>query len=629
MKSDLTGDNLPLPMYHSTAASQVTIQIDENGNFINAEIVAKKESVTIIPVTEESGTRGNGIFPMPLTDKISYIAGDYAKYCSPTKKNDKGEKIPNPKLNEEYRKQYLNQLHEWAEGKYTHPSVKAIYEYVKKGTVITDLVQKGILKLDAESEKLDESKINGTAQEDITIRFIVGTKKTWEDKSLYDSFISYNKTKMKNTQLCYATGEEGPVTYKHPNKILSEASKAKIISSNDEKGFTYRGRFNNVSEAISIGYDFSQKIHNALKWLIKNNEAGFNENSPYNISKKYGSLRMIIWRSGLGYVAEPMCSINDYGEEDEEQSYDSGFVFKEKLKNKIFGNSSEKLSPDEKIMIMVLDATDEKQGRVSIISYSELNVSKYNENVQKWHEGIAWPQFNPSKKKEELDSFSIRDIATYAYGIEYEKEDGTKSVKCKDAVMRDVVSRLLPCVIDGKRIPTDIVNSIVKKASNPQSYDIKSYNFNKVLAIACGLVQKYNIDYYKGDVQNMGYDENNTSRSYLFGCLLAIADYAERKAYSEDDRDTRETNARRNWNAFCNRPAETWKKIEAKLQPYLKKLKGNKEYYLCLIDTIVNKISAENFNNKKLNSDYLLGYHHFRAYIANHNKNNNEKKVED
>lgn len=42
-----------------------------------------------------------------------------------------------------------------------------------------------------------------------------------------------------------------------------------MISSNDKTNFTYRGRFHDVGEAYTISYEASQKVHNALKWLIE------------------------------------------------------------------------------------------------------------------------------------------------------------------------------------------------------------------------------------------------------------------------------------------------------------------------------------------------------------------------
>ena len=633
MKSDLEPENKPLPPYHSTAQAQITIQIDENGNFLSAEKVDKKEAFTIIPATESSATRSIGAVPHPLTDQIGYIAGDYSKYCN-KEKTEKNHKKPNCKYDkEEYREKYLRQLQEWAEGSFSHPSIKAVYEYVKKGTVMADLINSGVIQLEKSTGRVgEEIKIDGKTQDEVTVRFIVGAKKTWEDVNVYNSFIKHIESKAEKVQLCYATGEVVPITEKHSSKILTEGSKAKLISSNDKNGFTYRGRFNNANEAVSIGYEFSEKMHNALKWLIRNQGVSFREGKPYRISRKYGALKVLIWKDSMGYIAEPTCAINEYGEEEEETKYNPGTVFKEKLKKKIFGANKDNIDPNEKVIIMALDAVDEKQGRISIVEYNEMSTSEYNENIQKWHDGIAWEQYNPVKSRYEINSFSVYDIATCAYGIEKKNSDGTAKIECKDGVMKSTITRLLKCIIWGKRIPVDIVDAIVEKAKNPQNYDTNGYNFNKVLAVACGLVQKYNIDHNKGGMQYMGYNKNNTNRSYLFGCLLAIADHAERASYTSEEKKIRITNAKRQWRDFSKKPADNWNRLEIKLQPYLKKLKGKKERYANWIDEIMNKFADGDFSNKRLSSDFLLGYYHFNRYITiinNKDDNkNNEKNME-
>ena len=93
--------------------------------------------------------------------------------------------------------------------------------------------------------------------------------RTWKDFSLYESFILYQSENQDRLQLCYATGKNTSCTYKHPSKIRNAGDKAKLISSNDERGFSYRGRFDSKEQALSVGYEFSQKMHNALKWLIE------------------------------------------------------------------------------------------------------------------------------------------------------------------------------------------------------------------------------------------------------------------------------------------------------------------------------------------------------------------------
>jgi CRISPR-associated protein Csd1 len=66
------------------------------------------------------------------------------------------------------------------------------------------------------------------------------------------------------------TGENGYAAKQHPRKIRHPGDGAKLISSNDGSGFTFRGRFTDPSglEAASVSFDVTQKAHNALRWLI-------------------------------------------------------------------------------------------------------------------------------------------------------------------------------------------------------------------------------------------------------------------------------------------------------------------------------------------------------------------------
>ena len=52
-------------------------------------------------------------------------------------------------------------------------------------------------------------------------------------------------------------------------KIRNEGDGAKLISANDSQNFTYRGRFITKEEAFAVGNETSQKLHNALKWIIR------------------------------------------------------------------------------------------------------------------------------------------------------------------------------------------------------------------------------------------------------------------------------------------------------------------------------------------------------------------------
>lgn len=593
-----------LPISHSTANAQIQVTLDEDGNFISADTVIKEEAETIIPVTEDSGARSSGICPMPLADKLIYIAGDYSKYAV-------GKKADN----EDYFSAYISQLKQWSESEYTHPAVTAIYHYLSKARIMCDLVNAGVLKCEDKTGKLaDKIKIFGIAQEDAFVRFCVNyadlsrSNQTWTDRSLYESFIGYNRSRMNHVQLCYATGKECPVTYKHPSKIRNSGDKAKLISANDESGFTYRGRFKNKEEVISVGYEASQKMHNALKWLIARQGMSF------------GSMTVVAWTQALEELPDITKNPRDWDDDfdDDGVVIDSGQQYKELIQQMIFSYRS-KLKPNTKVMIMAVDAAT--TGRLSIAMYAELEESRFYHNLEQWHTDTATLRYNRKKNCSEVYSFGIYDIANSTYGTEQNER-----LVCDKNVFSKVVLRLFSCMAEGTPLPDDIVRCLYHNASNPSAYE-KAYNHRQVLRTACGMIRKMNIEKRKG-VISLAYDPNETNRSYLFGCLLAIADKAERDAYEEEDRNKRVTTARRYWNRFSQNPYQTWQRIEEHLNPYFDKLGESRVYYQKKIQKIMDKMTLENFEkNQALEPEYLLGYHHFMAYMYSGNKG--KKKEEE
>ena len=123
----------------------------------------------------------------------------------------------------------------------------------------------------------------------------------------------------------------------------------------------------------------------------------------------------------------------------------------------------------------------------------------------------------------------------------------------------------------------------------------------------------------------MAYDKNETDRSYLYGCLLAIADKTESDTFEKGE--TRITNAKRYWNVFSSRPYQTWKIIEERLQPYLDKLGNYRTVYEKRVQEIMDKMDLKTFeDNSKLEPAYLLGYHHYTSYMYTKNAENNEEE---
>lgn len=602
-----------LPVFHSTANAQIEITLTEDGCFDSARrIEDKSETVTIIPVTESSGSKSSGIVPHPFADKLIYIAGDYTEYTD-NKHND-----------ELKYSAYIDQLGKWYDSAYCCKAVEAVYIYLKKSCLISDLVSRRILNVDEETGKLTNEKICGISQCDCFVRFriifndISFEGRTWLDKKLYDSFIAWNSRTDSETQLCYATGTDCVCTYKHPAKIRNSGDKAKLFSTNDENGFKYRGRFTSKEQAVSISYEFSQKMHNGLKWLI--------QRQGINIAS---SLTILSWESAMQDIPDiTVDSYNFFGAGMEEYNVgleqndiqnmlpDTLPAFKSQLNKIIFGYQS-KLDINSKIMVMMLDSAT--TGRLSMTMYDELLSTKFFANLEKWHSDTAWRRFNGKEKRNFIGSFNIHDIAECAYGTEQGNE-GKEFIKCKDSIQKEVYSRIIPCIIGNRKFPEDITRLLVNKASRPLSYK-KYYNWRRVLETACGFIRKNTIE-KKGECE-MSLDKESCSRDYLYGRLLAIADAAESSTYAKGEE--RITNARRYFEAFANRPYQTWDVIYKRLLPYLNKMsEGTRIYYSKMITDIFEKMDHnESMNNAKLKPEYLHAYSCQLSEIYKSNKEEN------
>lgn len=624
-----------LPVAHSTANAQIEVTLSEDGTFQSAKkIEDKKDAVTIIPVTEDSGSRGVGIAPHPFADKLIYIAGDYVSYVS-----EKAERAKKSYA------AYLEQLKAWAEGNHSHPAVRAIYAYLQKGCLIQDLLTASVLNLDEQTGKLGKEKICDVVQSDCMVRFRVyqlnpGSRdETWLDSTLYESWIAQNEEQNASQQvrqLCYATGKVTECSYKHPNKIRNAGDKAKLFSSNDESGFSYRGRFQNKEQAISIGYDFSQKMHNALRWMI--------QRQGNSIGR---TMTLLAWESDLEKLPNLMESssemFSDYKEQCGESQDDIDIFdiptsdfgadvapertfasYQENLKKVIFSYQNN-MKPLSNVMVMVLDSAT--TGRLSMTMYTQMEHSEFFKSLKAWHEQTAWRYWR--KKKFDIFSFSLYDIVNCAYGTEQ-----GNFLKCDDKLMPFTISRLLPCVLGEQAFPMDLLHALCDRASYPQAYDQK-YNWDLVVACACGMLRR-KIYEQKGEC-NMELDETCTRRDYLYGRLLAVAEVAESVVLNKKEgNDTRITNARRYFTAFVNQPYRTWNVIRQRLEPYISFMpKPQRNYYCTLIDEITGMFDHAAFmDNSKLEPEYLHAYSCQLQKISadkkrkNQNDSTNEEETE-
>ncbi|WP_410985034.1 type I-C CRISPR-associated protein Cas8c/Csd1 [Bacillus cereus] len=579
-----------LPISHTTQTAHIEVSITEDGEFHTAEIISKNDASTLIPCTESSANRaGSKIAPYPLHDKLSYVAGDFVTYGGKIKK-------------EEPFSYYISQLKEWSVSPYTTAKVKSIYTYLSKGRLIKDLVEKGILHVDTRGKLIEAwdkkteaflgekppifSVVTGN-QESAFVRFNVYSPnkmltKVWKDPEMYDSFIKFYSNFLGKDDYCYVIGKVMPSTDKHANKIRNAGDKAKLISANDTSGFTFRGRFNRANDVANISYDVSQKAHNALKWLI--NKQG----------KIIDQRVFLIWGNNAEDVPSFVeDSYNIYSmdlrttKKQEIKSY-THEQFSDEVAKAIDGYKNN-LSSSANVNILLLDSAT--TGRLAVLYYRNMNKEMYLNGLKNWHSTCAWEHRYRRNDKGDFVHFygapATKDIAFAAYGP-----------KANEKIVKGLMERMLPCIIDKQNVPFDIIRSAFQRASNPVA--MERWEWEKTLSIVCALINKQ-------EGYNLGLDKESNDRDYLFGRLLAIADVLERNALNPSD--SRATNARRYMNSFSQHPERTWRTIQGALQPYQARLGEKVWYYNKLIDEVGSRIKIEDFNNKPLSGRYLLGFY--------------------
>ena len=233
-------------------------------------------------------------------------------------------------------------------------------------------------------------------------------------------------------------------------------------------------------------------------------------------------------------------------------------------------------------------------GRMAITFYRELKGSDFLNRVQSWHEQYAWLQ-NFGKDSKFVGAPAPRDIAEAAYGR-----------RLDDNLRKATLERLLPCIIDGQMLPRDLLESVVRRTCNRVGFE--HWEGEKYLGIACALFRGS----YKG-VYQMTLETDRTSRDYLYGRLLSIAEHIEGRALYVGG-EKRDTTAAKLMQRFADRPSSTWRTIELALTPYKARLLAKRPAFLhgmkTLLDEVVASFEGDDFlSDRKLSGEFLLGYH--------------------
>ncbi len=642
------------PYFHKREQCHIEIIIDDQGNFIRAESLVKeiaygnkkywKGENTIIPVTPKSLTgRTSGPAPYPLAEQIQYIASDYPDYGGAKKS---------------YFNDYIKLLNSWlGSGDNCHFKVTAIAKYVSKGTVVSDLLRVGVLFAYKENNstllinkwaqqgpddpggkrKLPKPPllhaVNNNEQGNAKVRWRVQRAgdpddSTWNDIGLAGKWQAFQGNVNKTNGFCQITGKESFVASSHPKGIVPKVNDAKLISAPSDKSYlTYQGRFTSFEQPCGVSFEVSQKSHNVLRWLIERQGYTANDTQVY-----------VSWAVSGKSIPEPlldswtlMTGDTPLQTEVEAESKktlpqvdhgrDLGDFFAQQF-NKYLSGYRALLEPNEQIIIMGLGSAT--TGRMGITYYRELLASEFLERIHDWHIQFAWPQrhTNPKSKKKPIWPVSTpvpRVIAEAAYG---------------DILKKSLLERILPCIVDGRPFPRDVMLAAVRRASNRSAYKTdKQWEWERNLGVACALFKGFYMrhpDKTKRREYTMALEENRDSRDYLYGRLLAIADYIEKKALKLGD-ENRPTTAARLMQRFADRPFSTWRNIELGLQPYMQRLQRNKNWGGFItnrtkeLDAVHGAFTPGDFtSDKPLSGEFLLGYHCQKQDWRNKKETNND-----
>jgi CRISPR-associated protein Csd1 len=646
-----------MPYYHVKQNVQIIVTINDKGDFVSARLARDgngklKSQVTTIPATNDSATRTSSPVAHPLADKLQYVAKDF--FIKSKNKKDVFDL-------------FEKTLTDWCQSPFNHPKAQAVLRYTQKGTLTQDLINASIILADETGNILYVKNAsdypdsilallvkNGgefdqgsafVAWEVINADIAQGDITTWKDDSLFTAWQNYYASFDSKEGFCHVTGEHKALASKHPNRVLKSASNAKLISANDMSGFTFLGRFTDDDksiakqgyQAVNISAEVTEKAHAALAWLLTSQ--GHEESGQAmvawaidgsKIPQPYKPIvpQAMIEDAWSDFDSEEFADIDDSDEIEEQSSKlhhhkDIGSQFAHNLKKTMQGYR-QKLTDNDQISVISLDSAT--PGRMAVTYYYEAMPDDYLTAIADWYDNFAWYAFyfdkETNQKRMTIQAPTPYQIAVSAYGS-----------RVSDAVKKQVVSQVLPVIVEGhyRQIPKTLMDLCVKHACNPLG--LENWEWEQNLSVACSLYRGY-YNRLKNDKKRsytVALQENYTSRDYLYGRLLAIAEDIESLALYVAG-ENRVTTAQRYMQQFANRPFSTWRNIELSLDPYMKRLKNNRPDYLFnkqnLLNDVMSKFDINDFNNNTpLSGEFLLGYHcqKMAFYLAKQTKKTDEK----
>ena len=635
----LDDEELALP-FHIPKAVHLKVVLNEKAQLVRAERFDGKKQVPI-QVTEKSSKRaGSTIASYALHDNLQYVAktsGQYLtiEYLSKVAEKDSGKKWKAFLSGSDEEKQkfadaekakyqscfefYEKQLSDWVEFSDLQ-ELKIVLRYVQKGSLIEDLLEKGIFSF--ENNMLLSGKDDPFA---LTLVWAVEMSDDphsdlWSKGNIKSQWIKYQESQSEqgniSKDLCFITGCEDYPAEAYP-KIDGNA---KLVSANDTDGFTFLGRFLTDKQAVTLGREVSQKAFNILKWLMKRQgiRNGDQVTVAWAISGKeipspmQDTFNEIDWDNLDTSSVENEVEINRLSENENgviDWSANIGQQAAAIIKKKLHGYKKE-LKEHEQISLLMLDSAT--PGRMALSYYQEFLPIDYFANLDAWIDDFSWYQRHSIEKpngkktdKQTIWAFVPPSPAAIGYAV--------YGQALSDTLKKQLYARLLPVIAGGKNVPIpyDLVQQSFQTACNPHGSE--HWEWERNIGVACALYKGWRArhhDLSQRRTYPMSLDMENRSRDYLYGRLLAIAENIESYAlYLAEEK--RATTAERYMQRFAEHPFATWRNIELALKPYQDRLRSRgKDTGTQAIGEIMELFQSNDFIcDDKLSGEFLLGYH--------------------
>ena len=617
-----------LPIHHTVRKADVAVHITRNGKFVKAERLTDESTrTTIIPVNQDSVARTIGPegHPHPLMENIPIITF-----------ND-GDST------------YLRRLEEWVNSKDFQESPKdktvgimAVYEYVKKKTLLTDLK-------DAFPDEEQYSALVATMLKWVVddLREGEGDKDLGKNENVWNQHIKHYEAMLREDPdykdgFCYATGVRGPTLKIGANGLVAPGDRCKLfpVAYNNMKPGTgiftnLGGLFTSPDDCCQVNEEVAEKAQSVFRWLY--------DRQSWSLVKGSYFPRIIVWdpthpQNTIDvdelFGKDPVSEMSARFITDDATGEligilkDDGEVEKvNKLRMASNGYVIRGIAEEVKdLVIMTVDGS-EGGARIAVTGFSNLSADQYIDQLIYWHKTTAYGPYNAG--------LTVNDITSLVV-----EKGGSKESKSAKSLKRYYSKSVLQSINTGRPLPADIVRIAFNRTINTPSFlpDKDSHETAGELMKrhfrfeekTCALLRKSAIDFDEngGCPEFMKtLDESYNGRDYLYDRALACIDTMERRAlFAKQKKDDggqgkassikRTTNAWRLMPRYFQMPATTLTHLMMVVNPYMES--GDRfaksQYILRVLNDIVARISeqtevCEGGVEMPLGTEAMLGYH--------------------